>query len=68
MSDLLKKIGSNIRTYREAKSITQEELSQICKLHRNYIGSVEKGERNISIESLEKISNGLNTSIVKLLE
>ena len=68
MDRLLIKIGQNIRKYREAKSITQEELSKICGLHRNYIGSVEKGERNLSLKSLEKIALGLNAGISKLLE
>lgn len=68
MSDILRKIGKNLRKYRQIKSITQEELSKICNLHRNYIGSVEKGERNISIKSLEKIAQGINIKIEKLLE
>ena len=68
MTDLLKTIGLNIRKYREAKSITQEELSKICGLHRNYIGSVEKGSRNVSVKSLEKIAEGLNVSVTKLFE
>ncbi len=68
MSDLLRRLGVNIKKYREAKSITQEELSGVCGLHRNYIISVEKGMRNLSIESLEKISNGLNVDIIKLFE
>ena len=68
MNSMLKIIGINIRKYREAKSITQEKLSKICGLHRNYIGSVEKGERNISIKSLEKIADGLNVTISKLFE
>lgn len=68
MSLLLKKVGENIKKYREIKSITQEELSVMCKLHRNYIGSVEKGSRNISLLSLEKIALGLNVEVLKLLE
>lgn len=61
-------IGRNLRKYREIKAVTQEELSRICGLHRNYIGSVERGERNISVKSLEKIAQGLNIKVVQLLE
>jgi len=68
MDDILKKIGDNIRKYREIKAVTQEELARYCKLHRNYIGSVEKGERNLSILSLQKIANGLNIKTERLLE
>jgi transcriptional regulator with XRE-family HTH domain len=68
MSDILKKVGNNLKKYREIKSITQEELSRICGLHRNYIGSVERGERNISIKSMEKIAQGLNIKVERLLE
>lgn len=68
MNDILKRVGQNLRRYREIKSITQEELSRICGLHRNYIGSVERGERNISIKSLEKIAQGLNIKVERLLE
>jgi len=68
MNDILRKIGYNLRKYREMKSVTQEELSILCGLHRNYIGSVEKGSRNISIKSLDKIAKGLNININKLLE
>lgn len=68
ISVLLKKIGENVRKYRVSKDITQEELAQVCNLHRNYIISVEKGERNLSILTLEKISKGLNVSLNNLLE
>ncbi|HVZ67496.1 MAG TPA: helix-turn-helix transcriptional regulator [Patescibacteria group bacterium] len=68
MSDILKIIGGNIKKYREMKAITQEELSSACKLHRNYIGSVERGARNLSVKSLQKISIGLNVKIERLFE
>jgi len=68
MGELAEIIGINVRKYREAKSITQGELSKICGLHRNYIGSIEKGKRNFSISSLESIAKGLNVSVVKLFE
>jgi transcriptional regulator with XRE-family HTH domain len=68
MNLMLTRIGENIKKYREVKAITQEELALLCKLHRNYIGSIEKGARNISILSLEKIAGGLNVEVTKLLE
>lgn len=68
MTNLLKTIGVKIKQCREVKSITQEELSKICGLHRNYISSVENGARNISINSLQKIAEGLNVNITELLK
>ncbi len=68
MNDILKQIGNNIKRYREIKAVTQEELARLCKLHRNYIGSVEKGERNLSVLSLQKIADGLNVKIERLVE
>lgn len=66
--DLLYRVGGNIKKYREIKSITQQELADICGLHRNYISSVERGRRNISLLSLQKIASGLNIDILKLLQ
>jgi len=68
MDQLLDQIGGNIKKYREIKDITQQELSKICRMHRNYIGSIEKGERNITVLSLAKIAQGLNIPVEHLLK
>jgi transcriptional regulator with XRE-family HTH domain len=68
MPHILKIVGDNIRKYREAKNMTQEELAQLSKLHRNYISLIETGQRNLSLRSLEKIAKGLNIKIERLLE
>ncbi|MFZ2199329.1 MAG: helix-turn-helix transcriptional regulator [Microgenomates group bacterium] len=67
MRRILDIIGDNVKRYREIKAITQEELSLLCGLHRNYISSVEKGRRNLTLSSLERISYGLNVNIKDLL-
>ncbi len=64
---LLVKIGKRIRTLRLQSSLSQEKLSFECGLDRTYIGSVERGERNISIINLNKICNALDVSISQLL-
>ncbi len=64
---VLKKIGQNMRAYRIKKGLSQERLADICGLHRTYVGSVERGERNISILNLERIANALNITIKDLL-
>lgn len=51
--------GKNVRHYRCLKKLSQEELAELCGLHRTYIGSVERGERNITLINAEKIASSL---------
>lgn len=61
-------IGKKIRAYRETQNISQEVLAEKTELHRTYIGSVERGERNISIVNLEKILSALQISFKELFD
>jgi transcriptional regulator with XRE-family HTH domain len=54
-NSILVAIGNRIRALREAKSLSQEKLADQCDLHRTYVGGIERGERNITILSLQKI-------------
>lgn len=60
--------GENMRQRRLALNISQEELSFRAGLHRNYISDVERGTRNVSIKSMEKIAQGLEVSLYQLLK
>lgn len=62
MSDILKLVGEKIRLIRKEKGLTQEDLAEMADLQHSYIGGVERGERNISLLTLEKITNGLDVS------
>jgi transcriptional regulator with XRE-family HTH domain len=65
----LKEIFSNnVRKYRIEQNLSQEELAEKAGLHRTYIGSVERGERNITINVMEKICIALNIPIIDLLK
>lgn len=62
-----KRFGSNMHSLRRAKGLSQEKLGEACHLHRTYIGSVERGERNISIDNMERIAAGLGTEVADML-
>ena len=68
MSDIAKIIGQRIRNYRTAKGWSQEKLAELSGCHPTYIGQVERGEKNATIESIEKISKALNVSLSTLFE
>jgi transcriptional regulator with XRE-family HTH domain len=60
-------LAENIRRIRREKTFSQERLAEICGLHRTYVGSVERGERNVSLSSLEAFSSALGVSVAELL-
>lgn len=64
---LIGKLAENIRRLRHERGLSQEELADVCGLHRTYVGSVERGERNITLSSLELLANALGVSVVDLL-
>lgn len=55
-----------MRYLRKLKSLSQEELADACNLHRTYIGGIERGERNVSLNNVEKISNALGAPVTQL--
>lgn len=57
----------NLRAARLARGFSQEELAGRAGLHRNYIGSVERNEKNISIDSMERLATVLGVDVVDLL-
>lgn len=61
-------IGKRIRYYRKEKDITQERLAEICNLHPTYIGQLERGEKNATLESIYRIAQGLGLPMSRLLE
>lgn len=60
--------SENLRKIRLEKKMSQEELAEESGLHRTYIGSVERGERNISIDNMERLALALNVKLQDLLE
>jgi transcriptional regulator with XRE-family HTH domain len=67
-NQLLINIGKQVRLRREKLGISQEELSDRCGLHRTYIGSVERGERNVSLINIFRICKALQVAIEDLFK
>lgn len=65
---LLVHLGNRIRTLRQRLQISQEKLAHLSGLDRTYIGSVERGERNISIVNLSRIARALRVHPSSLLK
>ena len=64
-ADLPVEVGARIRTLRLAVGISQEALAERAGLHRNYVGSVERGEREVGITSLARLVGALGLSLAE---
>jgi transcriptional regulator with XRE-family HTH domain len=57
-----------LRKARLAKKLSQEDLAEVSGLHRTYVGSVERAERNVSIDNMERLSAAVGVSLPDLLK
>ncbi len=64
---ILVKFGQRIREERKKQSLSQEELAYKAKVHRTYIGMIERAEKNITLANIEKIAKALKININNLL-
>lgn len=60
--------GARIAKLRRQLNLSQEELAERCGFHRTYIGSIERGEKSPTLNTIEKFANGLNVTIPELLD
>lgn len=65
--DIKEILAENVRIYRNINGLSQEQLAEISGLHRTYIGSVERRERNVTLNTLICLAKALNTSVPNLL-
>lgn len=65
-NNYLVRFGLALRNRRNNQKLTQEELANLCDLDRTYIGSVERGERNVSLINIHKIASALNIEVKEL--
>ena len=68
MSDIAKAVGQRIRNYRTQKGLSQEKLAELSGCHPTYIGQLERGEKNATLESIERITSALDITLSKLFE
>jgi len=64
---LQKTVGRNLRTHRQARGLSQEDFAEFLEVHRTYMGGIERGERNLTLKSLERIADRLGVDPVSLL-
>ena len=68
MGEIAKAIGQRIRNYRTKAGFSQEKLAELSGCHPTYIGQLERGEKNATIESIDKIATTLNVPMSTLFE
>lgn len=68
MSNIAKVLGQRIRSQRTSLGLSQEKLAELAGCHHTYIGQIERGEKNATIESIENIASALNVPLSKLFE
>jgi transcriptional regulator with XRE-family HTH domain len=61
--DILVRFGQKVRSERERKGLSQEELASRAGVHRTYVGMIERAEKNITLANIEKICKALGLSI-----
>jgi transcriptional regulator with XRE-family HTH domain len=66
--NILTKFGARVKQLRKERGLTQEQFAKNCGLHKNYIGMVERGERNPSLTNIEIIAKGLQVTISELMK
>lgn len=62
------RLGQNLRAIRKARGLTQEDLAGLSGLHFTYIGGIERGERNLSIDNVGRLADALGLDAVDLLQ
>ena len=61
-------LGSRLRQLREAQGLTQDELADLCGTNQGHIGKIERGEINLTLDTLMRIADGLHVSLQYLLD
>lgn len=65
--ELQRAVGQNLRAYRERRGLSQEAFADLLGVHRTYMGGIERGERNLTLKTLERIAERTGVSPRELL-
>lgn len=64
---LQRNLGKNLRRWRKERQLSQEAMAEVLAVHRTYMGGIERGERNLTLRSVEQIAATLNLDPLDLL-
>ncbi len=67
MSELTVSFGALVRKHRKLKNISQEKLALLCNIDRSYMGRIERGEVNLTLEKIYELARALGVSVIELL-
>lgn len=65
--DIIQIFGDNVKRYRKESGLSQEEFADKCNLHRTYISSIERYQKNVSLKNIQKIADALSLESYQLL-
>lgn len=65
--ELQRRFGRNLRRYREERGLSQEAFAEVLGVHRTYMGGVERGERNLTLRSVERLAETIGVDPLTLL-
>jgi transcriptional regulator with XRE-family HTH domain len=65
--ELQRAVGRNLRSYRQARGLSQDAFAEVLGVHRTYMGGVERGERNLTLRSVERLAGALDLDPLDLL-
>ena len=68
VGDLQKTGGRNLRAYRMERGLSQEAFAEVLGVHRTYMGGVERGERNLTLKSVERMAEKLEMEVLELMK
>jgi transcriptional regulator with XRE-family HTH domain len=66
--DLQRIVGRNLRAYRKSRGLSQEAFAEVLGVHRTYMGGIERGERNLTLKSVERIAGTIDLEPLSLLQ